>query len=88
MQSALDRLGCRHPIGGRPLPGDALPDLAAVVEAVLARDPAGVTSFPVAPRVVVGIVQRWHLWVEPWPFTALVQAAGPPRPGPEPLRGP
>lgn len=78
---ALRRLGHRHEIGGRPLPGEARPDLEVIVDQVL--DSTGRNPYRAAAGfdrdTVARTVTRHFLDVAPWPFAALTTPAASPR---------
>jgi hypothetical protein len=68
----MGRLGLEHPLRGRPLPGDARPDVDDVVNAVLGGLAANKYAAPVDEASVRAFVHRHYLDVTSWPFAALL----------------
>jgi hypothetical protein len=72
--ATMHRLGYRHRIGGRPLPGDDLPPEGRVVDHVMtitARNPWA-RDVALDHAHVVALVRRTYSQVTPWPFAALL----------------
>ncbi len=74
ISSSLKRLGCVHRLGGRPLPGDPLPDegeLAERVQVDLQRNPYS-RDLDISLSQIRQAIRERYL-VEAWPFAALMR---------------
>jgi hypothetical protein len=73
IETELRAIDLRHPLDGRPVPGDPVPDRDDVIEQVVAR----VARHPFAAQMkvtrhdVARIVDHDYFDVDPWPFGAL-----------------
>jgi hypothetical protein len=70
---AMHELGYVHPLGGRPFPGDVLPERDEAVDRVIARVHGNrwAAEGSDSPEKVAEIIDRDFLDVVPWPFEAL-----------------
>jgi hypothetical protein len=74
IRTAMRGANIAHPLGGRPVPGDALVDRDEAIANIVARLSTGpyTKTANVNPKHVEEILDAEYFNIEPWPFAALV----------------
>jgi hypothetical protein len=80
IRTAMRGANIVHPLGGRPVPGDALVDRDEAIAKIVTRLSSGpyAKGVKVDAKHVEEILDAEYFNVEQWPFAALVESSGHP----------